>query len=70
MTLIKRTFARLCSSEEGATLVEYGIALGIAVTVGAGALLTMGGNVNSTMGDANAVFDSIGEGNDTEDSGT
>ena len=59
MTLIKNTLARLCRSEEGATLVEYGIALGIAVTVGAGALLTMGGNVNTTMGSANAVFDTI-----------
>ena len=37
---LKKLIARLQSCDEGATLVEYGIALGIAVSVGAGALLT------------------------------
>ncbi|UWR25883.1 hypothetical protein K3757_15700 [Sulfitobacter sp. S223] len=46
---IKNVFARLRRSEEGATLVEYGIALGLAVTVGAGALLALGNDVDAKM---------------------
>ncbi|MGH1366990.1 MAG: Flp family type IVb pilin [Maritimibacter sp.] len=42
--------------DEGATLVEYGIALGLAVTVGAGALATLGNDVNATMGSASAAL--------------
>ena len=38
--------------EDGATLVEYGIALGLAVTLGAGALVTLAGDVGTTMGAA------------------
>ncbi|MDD9719728.1 Flp family type IVb pilin [Sulfitobacter sp. PR48] len=49
---LKKLIARLQSCDEGATLVEYGIALGIAVSVGAGALLTLGGDVNSKFSEA------------------
>lgn len=49
---LKKLIARLQSCDEGATLVEYGIALGIAVSVGAGALLTLGGDVNTKFSDA------------------
>ncbi|HSG53929.1 MAG TPA: hypothetical protein VLA45_00635 [Paracoccaceae bacterium] len=51
-TLIRR-FGR---NDEGATLVEYGIALGLAVTLGAGALLTLGTDVGLTMSDASAAM--------------
>lgn len=50
--ILKKLIARLQSCDEGATLVEYGIALGIAVSVGAGALLTLGGDVNSKFAEA------------------
>ncbi|WP_146585977.1 Flp family type IVb pilin [Puniceibacterium confluentis] len=46
MTSLLKRFRR---NEDGATLVEYGIALGLAVTLGAGALLTLSGDVGATM---------------------
>jgi Flp pilus assembly pilin Flp len=48
-----RRFGR---NDEGATLVEYGIALGLAVTLGAGALLTLGNDVGATMGAASTAL--------------
>lgn len=39
-------------SEDGATLVEYGIAIVLAVIVGTGALMTLAGQVSTNMGDA------------------
>ncbi len=50
--LLKASFADLRSNEEGATLVEYGIALGLAITLGGGALATLAGNVGNSMGAA------------------
>ena len=49
---IKNLFTRFKSCDEGATLVEYGIALSIAVAVGAGAFTTLGGNVKSNVAEA------------------
>lgn len=40
---------RLRHDDEGATLVEYGIALGLAITLGAGALATLAGDVGGSM---------------------
>ena len=42
--------------EEGATLVEYGIALGLAITLGAGALATLAGNVGGSMSAAGTAL--------------
>lgn len=53
---IKNVFARLRRSEEGATLVEYGIALGLAVTVGASALLILSGDVTNKMSEASVAL--------------
>ncbi|MFZ1725984.1 MAG: hypothetical protein WAU13_04915 [Albidovulum sp.] len=36
--------------DEGVTLVEYGIAIALAITVGTGALLTLGGQINTSIG--------------------
>lgn len=44
------------SDEEGVTLVEYGIALILAVTVGTTALVTLGTDVNTKMGEASACL--------------
>ena len=48
-----RRFGR---NDEGATLVEYGIALGLAVTLGAGALITLSDDVGGTMEAAGAAM--------------
>ena len=47
------TFRR---DEDGATLVEYGIALGLAIVVGGGALAALGNDVNASMGSASAAL--------------
>jgi pilus assembly protein Flp/PilA len=53
-TYLKKTFARLMKDEEGVTLVEYAIALTLAVGVGVGALSVLSGDVNAKMGEASA----------------
>jgi len=47
---------RLRNDEEGVTLVEYGIALVLAVSVGTLALSTLATDVKAEMGDASAVL--------------
>ena len=47
--LLLKTMIRLQSDDEGATLVEYGIALGLAITLGAGALAALAGDVGGAM---------------------
>ena len=47
------TFRR---DEDGATLVEYGIALGLAITVGVGAMTALGGDVEVQMTDARCAL--------------
>ncbi|WP_298359513.1 hypothetical protein [uncultured Litoreibacter sp.] len=44
------------TSEDGATLVEYGIALTLAITLGTGALVALSGNVGTSMSDAGAAL--------------
>ena len=55
-TKIRNLFARFRRDDEGATLVEYGIALGLAVTLGAGALASLAGDVGASM---NAAGDAL-----------
>ncbi len=43
------TFARLRKDEKGVTLVEYGIAILVAVVVGTAGLLIMGNQINANM---------------------
>ncbi len=53
---LKKTFARLTKDEEGVTLVEYGIALVLAVTVGATALTDLAGEVDGEMQGAETIL--------------
>lgn len=48
----KALTARFSRDEEGATLVEYGIAVVLAVVVGTGSLIVMANQVNGNMGTA------------------
>lgn len=50
--ILKKTFARLMKDEEGVTLVEYAIALTLAVGVGTAALGTLGTATSDKMGEA------------------
>lgn len=47
---------RLNRDERGATIVEYGVALLIIVTVGTGALVTLAGDVNTQFGLAEGLL--------------
>ena len=49
---LKKLFTRFHKDEEGVTLVEYGIALILAVTVGVTVLGGLAGQVNSQMSEA------------------
>ena len=56
-----RSFRR---DEEGVTLVEYGIAIVLAVLVGTGALITLAGSVEQKMFDADtAMNNTVGKEN-------
>lgn len=55
-SFMTKTFSRLKKDEKGVTLVEYAIALTLAVTVGTGALLTLGGSVDGQMTEADDVL--------------
>jgi pilus assembly protein Flp/PilA len=54
---LKKTFARFAKDEEGVTLVEYGIALTLAVAVGTLALANLGTAVTDQMDDATECLD-------------
>lgn len=56
MKRMLKAFNRMNKCDEGATLVEYGIALGLAITLGAGALATLGADVGASMGAASAAL--------------
>lgn len=56
MKNLKKSFARLMRDEKGVTLVEYAIALTLAVVVGAGALTVLGGDVDAEMTEASVVL--------------
>lgn len=45
-------FIKIRKSESGATLVEYGVALILAIIVGGAALVQLGGDVTEVMGNA------------------
>lgn len=53
---LKGLFGRFARSESGATLVEYGIAVVLAVIVGTGGLIAMANQVNNNMGSANSAM--------------
>ncbi|PWK56849.1 Flp family type IVb pilin [Silicimonas algicola] len=49
---MRNLFLKFRKSEDGATLVEYGVALILAIVVGGTALLALGGDVSEVMGNA------------------
>ena len=49
-------FVKFRKSEDGATLVEYGVAMILAVTVGALALTALGGDVSEAMNAAGTIM--------------
>lgn len=53
---LKKTFARLLKDEKGVTLVEYGIALTLAVALGTGALTFLADGVEGKMDEATSVL--------------
>ena len=53
---LKGLFGRFARSESGATLVEYGIAVVLAVIVGTGGLIAMANQVNGNMGSATTAM--------------
>ena len=54
--LVLKAFIRLRHDDAGVTLVEYGIALALAVTLGVGALTTLGGEIGTAMGAAGTAM--------------
>lgn len=57
MKKVLNVWSRFRDCDKGATLVEYGIALGLAVTLGAGALVTLAGDVGFRMGEASTALE-------------
>ena len=53
---LKKTFARFAKDEKGVTLVEYGIALTLAVAVGTGFLSLLATEVSNEMTGATTVL--------------
>ncbi|MBT0957523.1 Flp family type IVb pilin [Alphaproteobacteria bacterium KMM 3653] len=55
-TQLKALFARFRDCDEGATLVEYGIALGLAIGVGTLAISTLSSDVTAEFTSASTVL--------------
>lgn len=52
----KNLIARLRYDERGVTLVEYGIAIGLAVAIGAGALQLLSTDISDAMSAAGSAM--------------
>ena len=52
----KNLFARLRRDERGVTLVEYGIAIGLAVAIGIGALTVLSNDISGAMSTAGSAM--------------
>ncbi len=53
---IRKIFLKLREDERGATLVEYGVALLVAIIAGGGFLITLADNTNSNFEDADTAI--------------
>ena len=58
---ILKLLGRFRRDDAGVTLVEYGIALTLAIVVGTGALMALGGNVSLQMGQAGGIMATAGQ---------
>ena len=54
--MIRKMMLRFRDIESGATLVEYGIAITLAIVLGTGALTLLAGNIAGAMGEAGEVM--------------
>lgn len=45
-----KAFIRLIRNENGVTLVEYGLAIALAITLGTSAFAILGGEISASMG--------------------
>ncbi len=57
INLVKKALVKFRDSESGATLVEYGIAILLAVVVGTGALVSLAGAISDNMDSATECLD-------------
>ena len=55
--VMKLKLKQVARCDAGATLVEYGIAISLAVAVGIAGLTALGAAINGNMGEAEAHFD-------------
>lgn len=55
-SVLLKNLRAFCKEDDGVTLVEYGIAIALAVAVGTGALLALGGQINASLGVAGAAM--------------
>lgn len=54
--MLLKEWIRFRHDDDGATLVEYGIALALAITLGTGALTLLAGEVGASMGAAGTAL--------------
>lgn len=66
---MREFFKTFRKSESGATLVEYGIALILAIIVGGTALITLAGGVNDNLSDACDVTGDVAQIGNTDCTG-
>ena len=52
----KRKFRDVVGNEDGVTLVEYGIAIGLAIAVGAPTLVVLAGSINARLNTAGTTM--------------
>lgn len=56
---ILKTMQRFVKDDSGASMVEYGVALLVIVTIGTAAMVTLGGAVAANLTTACAVFNVV-----------
>mgnify|MGYP001818968988 CR=1 FL=1 len=62
---MRKLFQSFKTDESGATLVEYGVALIIAIVVGGTTLIALSGEVGTNMGDACGAMNGVDQIADT-----
>lgn len=55
-SVLLKNLRAFCKDDDGVTLVEYGVAIALAVAVGTGGLLALGGQINTSLGVAGAAM--------------
>lgn len=55
-SVLLKNLRAFCKDDDGVTLVEYGIAIVLAVTVGTIGLIPLGNQINTSLGVAGAAM--------------